>query len=180
MLKVLTEVQVDALLAAPDWRTRLGKRDRAFLHILALGGLRISEACNLRMDELEWEGDSLRLTFAGKGGYVRTVSLPERAVKALKMHIVGQTSAFVFPGRGEALSARAAHSIVVSAAQKAGLPDWVHPHSLRHTYGTLLMRKTGDLFLVSRVLGHRNMQTTTQYYLAYDRTYADRAAEAIQ
>lgn len=179
MLKVLTEVQINALLSTPDWRTRLGRRDRAFLHILALGGLRIQEVCSLRMDELEWEGANLRLTFAGKGGYVRTVALPPRAVSAIKQHIVGNTSPFLFPGRGGALATRSGHQIVVAAAAQAGLPAWVHPHSLRHTFGTLLMRKSGDLFLVSKVLGHRNVQTTSQYYLAYDRSYADRAARII-
>jgi len=87
------------------------------------------------------------------------------------------TSDYLFAGRSGPLSPRSGHFIVCSYAKKIGLPDWVHPHSLRHTYGTKIMRETGDIFLVSRVLGHADISTTAKYYLAYDPSYADKAAE---
>jgi integrase/recombinase XerC/integrase/recombinase XerD len=69
------------------------------------------------------------------------------------------------------------YKVVERNGIKGGLPEWLHPHALRHYYGTKLMRETGDIFLVSRVLGHSNMQTTARYYLAFDASYADRAAK---
>lgn len=180
MLQVLTEDQVNALLSAPDHRTREGRRDRAFLHILGLGGLRIAEACNLKVTDIEKVGEEMFLTFTGKKGKTRTVALPSRAVSAVERHLTGHKSPFVFPGYSGPLTSRAGYNIVLRHARDAGLPDWVHPHSLRHTYGTRLMRATGDLFLVSRVMGHSSTQTTAQYYLAYDRSYASRASKAVK
>ena len=77
------------------------------------------------------------------------------------------------------MAVRSGYDVVVRSAQAANLPAWVHPHTLRHSYATKLIRATGDVFLVSRVLGHSNMQTTARYYLSYDATYADKAAEVF-
>jgi integrase len=178
VLQVLTDEQVNALVNVPDLRTRQGRKDRAFLSILAYGGLRIQEACSLRRDEVRVEGDRVRLTFAGKGGKTRTVSLPQRAVSGLVKHMQSHTSPYVFTGRGGLpMTPNGGYKVVERNAIQAGLPSWVHPHTLRHSYGTKLMRETGDIFLVSRVLGHANMQTTARFYLAFDQSYADRAAD---
>ena len=185
MLKTLTDAQVDALVAAPDARTRDGIRDRAFLHILAFGGLRIAEACGLAKTNINYgPSGQMWLTFEGKGGRTRTVSLPKRAVSAIEKWLPYLDTTWLFPsrlgrstGRYGPFTTRGAHKLVTRAVLKAGLPIWVHPHSLRHTYGTKLMRETGDIFLVSRVLGHSTIKTTASYYLGFDTSYADRAAE---
>lgn len=178
MRDILTDEQVEALVTAPDLRTRQGYRDRAFLSIMAYGGLRIQEACSLRRDEVQTSDGRTRLTFVGKGGKKRTVALPQRAVSPLIKHLASHRSAYVFPGRdGLPVRPRGGSYIVERAVEAAGLPSWIHPHALRHYYGSKLMRETGDLFLVSRVLGHSNMNTTARFYLAFDPTYADRAAE---
>lgn len=176
MRDILSDEQVTALVNAPDLRTRQGRRDRAFLSVMAYGGLRIAEACNLRRDEVQPAGDLVRLTFAGKGGKTRTVSLPQKAASGLLRYMQSHTSAYVFPGRDGPIKPRGGSYVVQRAVEDAGLPGWIHPHALRHYYGSKLMRETGDLFLVSRVLGHSNMNTTARFYLAFDPSYADRAA----
>jgi integrase/recombinase XerD len=184
LLKTLTDAQVDALVVAPDVRTRDGIRDRAFLHILAFGGLRIAEACGLAKTNINYgPSGQMWLTFEGKGGRTRTVSLPKRAVSAIEKWLPYLDTTWLFPSRlhgHEVITTRGAHKLVTRAALKAGLPIWVHPHSLRHTYGTKLMRETGDIFLVSRVLGHSTIKTTASYYLGFDTSYADRAAAAFE
>ena len=178
MLKVLTDEQVKALVNAPDLRTREGAKEQALLSIMAYGGLRVQEVCNLRRDSVQVEGDFVRLTFDGKGSKTRTVSLPRRAVSGLFKHLASHRSPYVFPGRyGPPMTPNGAYKIVQRNSRKARLPEWVHPHTLRHSFATKLMRETGDLFLVSRILGHANMQTTARFYLAFDAKYADRAAE---
>lgn len=178
MKQVLTDEQVEALVAAPDLRTRNGYKERALLSIMAYGGLRIAEAVGLRRDAVKTSDGKTRLTFAGKGGKVRTVALPLRAVSVLQKHLTTHNSPFVFPGRdGHPMRPRGGSYVVERAVEASGLPSWIHPHALRHYYGTKLMRETGDLFLVSRVLGHSNMNTTARFYLAFDASYADRAAE---
>lgn len=179
MLQVLDDAQVEALVSAPDGRAKRGKRDKALLAILAYGGLRIAEACSLKVSEVQRQGSKTRLVFAGKGGRVRTVSLPQKAAAMVLSHLATNDSPFLFPGRHGPLTARGGRLIVTYWVRKAGLPDWVHPHTLRHSYGTKLIKQTGDLFLVSRVMGHANISTTAAYYLAFDPSYADRAAEAM-
>lgn len=177
MLKVLTDEQIEALINAPDLRTRQGRKERAFLSLLAFGGLRIQEVCSLRRDEVHVVGDLIRLTFAGKGGKTRTVTLPRRAVSDVVRHLSTHSSPYVFPGRyALPITPNGGYKIVERNVMAAGLPSWVHPHTLRHSYGTKLMRETGDIFLVSRVLGHSKIDTTARYYLAFDPSYADRAA----
>ena len=181
VLQVLTDNQVEQLISAPDLRTPQGRKDRAFLSIMAYGGLRIQEVCSLRRDEVQLTGDLIRLTFAGKGGKTRTVSLPPlSAVSGLIKYMQTHTSPYVFPGRGGLpMTPNGGYKIVQRNAAKAGLPDWVHPHTLRHSYGTRLIKQTGDIFLVSRVLGHSDISTTARFYLAFDASYADRAARVF-
>lgn len=179
MPKVLTEAERDRLVDTPDERTRLGKRDRALLSIMAYGGLRIAEACGLTRENITREGGRMRLTFTGKGGHSRTVSLPSRASSAVDKWLMTHTSPYVFPARGGPLKPRGARQRVYLHAEAAGLPDWVHPHTLRHTFGSTVQRKLGDLFLTARVMGHRSVKTTADYYLAFDATYADKAAEVF-
>lgn len=179
MLKILTDQQLNTLLAAPDLRTLQGRRDQALLAVLIYGGLRIAEACNLRRENLEYVGDTMRLTFAGKGRKVRTVTLPAKGAIIIRSWLRKSDSDYLFPGKGgaKALSTRTGHWIVRTNSEKGRLPTWIHPHSLRHTFGSKTIRGTGDLFLTSRVMGHANVSTTAKFYLAFDPTYADRAAE---
>ena len=180
MPKVLTDSQRDKLVNTPSTRTPLGKRDRALLAVLAYGGLRIAEACALRRDDITYEDSQMRLTFTGKKGHARTVSLPRRAVSEVESWLTCHTSPFIFPGADGSLKPRAGRYRVMAHAEAAGLPDWVHPHTLRHTYGSSVQRALGDLFLTARVLGHRSVKTTADYYLAFDPKYADRAAGVFE
>lgn len=184
-VRALTESQVKALVSAPDGRTRYGNRDRALIAVMAYGGLRIAEACSLSREDIELDGRHTRLTFVGKGGKQRTVSLPQRAATVLKTHLTTHTSPFVFPtalGGGSTghLMPRHARLIVQSYAREVGLPTWFHPHSLRHTYASTVQRKLGDLHLTQNVLGHSSPATTAAYYLAFDPRYADKAAAVFE
>jgi integrase/recombinase XerD len=184
MVQVLSKDEVGRLLEVPDLRCRSGRRDRALLSTMVLGGLRIAEASGLRRDEVfEVEG-VVRLTFAGKGGKRRTVTLPTQAAAALLDHLNHSTGEFVFSARTDrsaALSPRAARYITQKCFASAGLPDWAHPHSLRHTCATMLLRATnGDMRTVQRTLGHSSPVTTAKFYDGYDSTDSDRAAVAME
>lgn len=182
-VKILTKEQIERLLSQPDRRTERGRRDVAMMGLMALGGLRISEVTNLRRDEVIVDDGRTRLVFAGKGGKVRTVTLPEKAAVWLNKYMLTHTSPYAFPGRygpHSPISANAAWRTVTAHAEAAGLPKWFHPHSLRHTYATALIRSTSNLHLVQRVLGHSSPQTTATYYLAFDRSDADKAAEVFE
>jgi hypothetical protein len=178
---VLRPRDLEHLLAAPDARRWRGRRDRALLAAMALGGLRVGEAVKLSRDNVETDGRRMRLTFTGKGGRRRTVSLAPDAAKALRAWLADPRCGrwWVFPGRrGEHLGVRAAQLIVDGYAREA-LGRRLHPHTLRHSMASALMRKSSDLRLVQMTLGHRNPKTTADYYLAWATSDADRAADLL-
>lgn len=184
-VKVLTKDEVTRLLDAPDLRTRHGRRDRALLAVMALGGLRIAEAAGLRRQDVAVQDGVTRLTFDGKGGKRRTVTLPRLAADALHDALARHTSEWCFPGHDRQytapLSPRGARFVATRCFTAAGLPEWVHPHSLRHTCATFMLRATnGDMRTVQRTLGHASPATTAKFYDGYDSTDSDRAAAAME
>lgn len=175
--QVLRPAEVNRLLRTPDGRSARGRRDAALVGLLVCAGLRLHEASSLRRQDLIGK----RLTFAGKGGRVRTVTIPTKALRLLRRQLKEHGAEYVFPGRyGESLSVKQAYNVVKAVCRSAGLGDWVHPHSLRHTCASTIMRETSDLFLTQRMLGHASPDTTARYYLAHSSADADRAADAIE
>jgi integrase len=184
-VQVLTKAEVARLLDVPDLRRHHGARDRALIALMVLGGLRIAEASGLRRDEVHPSGGVVRLTFDGKGGKRRTVTLPRLAADAMRAVLATGEGEYCFPSRTRAstgpLTPRGARHIVTQCFRAAGLPEWVHAHSLRHTCATLMLRATnGDMRTVQRTLGHASPVTTAKYYDGYDSTDADRAATALE
>lgn len=182
MLRVLNKEQVNSLLAVCDQRTRDGRRDRAFLASMVWGGLRIAEACNLQRSDVEFVEGRVRLMFTGKGRKTRTVTLPKAVSKTFRRLLADHDDTWLFHGHypNKPVSLRGGYHIVVTRAREAGLPEWVHPHSLRHTYATLLLRATSDIHLVSTVLGHADIRTTVRSYIAADPRASRRAAAAME
>lgn len=182
-VQVLSKDEVTRLLAVPDTRCRHGKRDRALLAVMALGGLRIAEAASLRREHVQDRDGVLRLTFDGKGGKRRTVTLPGIAADALRDAMEHHRGDYLFPAhrKGRPISPRGARYAVSQCFAAAGLPEWVHPHSLRHTCATMLLRATnGDMRTVQRTLGHSSPTTTAMFYDGYNSTDSDRAATAME
>ena len=180
--QVLRPKQVLALLRAPDRRTKLGKRDAALLSVLACGGLRLGECVRLTVDCVEL-GQRVRLTTRtakSRGLRFRTVSLPSIAARLLRDHLAhSEPRLFVFEGRRhEALSTRQAGRIVKAYLREIGC-GWAHPHTLRHSYATILIHQSHDIWLTQKQLGHASV-TTTNIYAHADPSDADRAATAIE
>ncbi len=179
--RVLKPGEVTRLLDSPDRRGRYGRRDRAFLSLMALGGLRIAETCSLRREHVTVDSERTRITFTGKGGKLRTVTLPRVAADALHITLRDFHGPFVFySGHGRPLTPRSGRYIAQRYFAACGFEAWVHPHSLRHTCATTLLRATnGDMRTVQRTLGHSSPQTTARYYDGWDSRDSDRAAAAL-
>ena len=179
---VLRPKQLKALLAAPDKRTRRGRRDAALIAVLGCGGLRLAEATHLLVENVEL-GQRVRLTTRtakSRGLRFRTVSLPSIAARLLRDHLAhSEPRLFVFEGRRhEALSTRQAGRIVKAYLREIGC-GWAHPHTLRHSYATILIHQSHDIWLTQKQLGHASV-TTTNIYAHADPSDADRAATAIE
>ena len=167
---VLTEQEVERLLAAPDVETALGIRDRSMLEVLYATGLRVSELVGLRSEQVNLLQGVLRVI--GKGGRERLVPLGEPAIEWLerflgwgRTEILGaKPSPALFPtGHGRAMTRQAFWHLVKRYAQRAGISRGISPHTLRHAFATHLLDHGADLRVVQMLLGHRDI-TTTQIY----------------
>lgn len=167
--KSLTTEQLEALVSAPDLATPGGLRDRAILELLYGAGLRISEAVELKVSELDLENEALRVT--GKRGKTRWVPIPNQTSLWLQKYLdqgrpalLKRPMAEVFVSdRGLKLRRTTVGLKLDAYARRAGLPDGISPHTLRHTYAVHLLKGGADLRAVQELLGHESIATTQVY-----------------
>ncbi|MBI3759841.1 MAG: site-specific tyrosine recombinase XerD [Deltaproteobacteria bacterium] len=169
--KVLSERQVDALIAAPAADTVLGQRDRAMLETLYATGLRVSELVGLRLHEVNFDMGVVRVF--GKGGKERLVPLGEEAIDRLRAYLSdvrpallnGRQSDDLFvTARGSAMTRQSFWQLIKRHALLAGIdPARLSPHVLRHAFATHLLNHGADLRVVQLLLGHSDISTTQIY-----------------
>ncbi|QWZ10517.1 site-specific tyrosine recombinase XerD [Nocardioides panacis] len=153
--------------------TALALRDRALLEVLYGTGARISEAVGLDLDDLDLEQGSVLLR--GKGGKERMVPVGSYAREAVNAYLVrGRPElssvghglpAMFLNARGGRLSRQSAWTVLVRAAERAGVPAEVSPHTLRHSFATHLLDGGADVRVVQELLGHASVTTTQVYTL---------------
>ena len=167
---VLTEPEVERLLAAPDVDTPSGLRDRAMLEVLYATGLRVSELVGLRSEQVNLLQGVLRVV--GKGDKERLVPLGEPAADWLERFlregravILGtKRSSALFPtSRGGAMTRQAFWHLIKRHAVRAEISRAISPHTLRHAFATHLLDHGADLRVVQMLLGHRDISTTQIY-----------------
>ncbi|MFO7954699.1 site-specific tyrosine recombinase XerD [Thioalkalivibrio sp.] len=167
----LSEVQVEALLRAPDLADAVGLRDRAMLELMYATGLRVSELVGLEQSEVNSRQGVVRIT--GKGDKERLVPLGEEAAHWLARYqrearpdlMDGHPpceSVFV-TRRGGALTRQAFWYRIKAHARRAGIGSPLSPHTLRHAFATHLLDHGADLRVVQMLLGHSSLSTTQIY-----------------
>jgi len=164
--------EIEALLAAPDKRTWLGRRDHALLALMIQTGVRVTELTRLLISDVHL-GTGAHIRVLGKGRKRRSTTLTSETVKVLQAWLTerqGEPNAPLFPTRqGLALSRHTIGVIVAKhAATAAGsCPSLkrkrVTPHTLRHTNAMLLRAKGVDIATIALWLGHESTQTTHIY-----------------
>ena len=165
--KYLTELEVDALLAAAcSHPGRPGAVARAALEILYATGMRVSELLSLPCTALT--GDAALLLIRGKGGKERMVPLSDAArdAAAALAGITGRDSRYLFPGRDprRAMTRQGFFLLLKQIALEAGLdPARVSPHVLRHSFASHLLARGADLRSLQLLLGHSDIATTQIY-----------------
>ncbi|MTI12404.1 site-specific tyrosine recombinase XerD [Sansalvadorimonas verongulae] len=168
--KILTEDDVESLLAAPDLQTELGLRDRAMLEILYACGLRVTELVELELSRVNLRQGVLRIH--GKGSKDRLVPMGEAACEWLERYLAfsraeslqGLQSDVLFPGRGgKAMTRQTFWHRIKKYAVVAGINKPLSPHVLRHAFATHLLNHGADLRVVQMLLGHSDLSTTQIY-----------------
>jgi integrase/recombinase XerD len=167
--KVLSEEEVEKLLAAPDVATPLGLRDRAMLELLYATGLRVSELVGLTLPQLRL--DVGFLVAFGKGNKERVVPVGDQAehwvqryLRDVRPDLSEGRHLHVFVNKdGARLSRVGFWMIIKKYGLKAGLRAGISPHVLRHSFATHLLEHGADLRAVQTMLGHSDISTTQIY-----------------
>jgi integrase/recombinase XerC len=147
------------------------ERDRVILELLYGSGLRNSELINLNLDHIHWSNEAILVH--GKGSKQRIVPLGESAAWAIREYLPKRQEllkakkktnpALLLNLRGTRLTTRSVGRIVKQIAIARGLPDDIHPHTLRHAFGTHMLEEGADLRAIQELLGHERLSTTQRY-----------------
>jgi integrase/recombinase XerD len=163
----LNQTDIENLLAVPDSSTEIGLRDKAILELMYACGLRVSEAVDLKMSDVDI--DTGILTCKGKGSKTRKVPVGKSAIEWLKNYLIVRrgkenieiSNIFVtFSGRP--INRQTIFLFIKEYAEKIGLED-VSPHTLRHSFATHLIQNRADVRSVQQLLGHADISTTQIY-----------------
>ena len=163
------------------------ERDRAIMELLYGCGIRNSELIGINLDDIRWSNEIVLVR--GKGKKERYVPFGESAAEAVKAYlprrqqVIGETRsserALLVNLRGSRLTTRSVGRIVKQVAVSKGLSPDVHPHTLRHAFGTHMLEEGADLRAIQEMLGHERLATTQRYTQltvkhvmeVYDRTH---------
>lgn len=164
--EVLTTEEVDALLLQPKTDDALGARDAAILELLYATGMRVSELCGLKINDLS---DTF-VKVKGKGKKERIIPVGKRAIEAVDrylLHFRGEVKEengplFITRG-GKPIDRVTIWSRVKAYAVSAGICKTISPHTLRHSFATHLLENGADLRLIQDMLGHEDIATTDRY-----------------
>jgi integrase/recombinase XerD len=167
---LLSQREVERLLAAPQGNTRYAIRDRAMLEMLYATGMRVSELCNLKLDDLHYDEGYIRCV--GKGSKVSVVPFGASAEKTLQIYMTESRPLFEIAGasryifltyRGNLFSRQHMWKIVKEYARKACIDKTVSPHTLRHSFASHLLANGAPLRVIQEMLGHADIATTQVY-----------------
>ena len=168
--ETLSLTEVEALLSQPNIRERQGIRDKAILETFYATGMRVSEAVNLKKEDVNLDIGFLRCI--GKGNKERVIPLGKKAIISIKRYLEmsrpqllnKKESEFLFLSRlGKKISRQSLWKITKRYAKEARIKKPIRPHILRHSFATHLLERGADLRSVQEMLGHANISTTQIY-----------------
>ncbi len=149
-----------------------GERDQVILELLYGCGIRNSELIGINLDDIRWSNEVVLVR--GKGRKERYVPFGDSAKAAVQAYlparqrVLGETRrtterALLINLRGTRLTTRSVGRIVKQIAIARGLSPDVHPHTLRHAFGTHMLEEGADLRAIQEMLGHERLSTTQRY-----------------
>jgi integrase/recombinase XerD len=168
--KSLDDAEMEQLLKPPVREIPAALCDQAVLELAYASGLRISELCHVRLEQLHLEAGFV--TVVGKGNKERVVPLGRKAVAALQRYLQAgrpklvtprSTAAVFLTSRGTAFSRSALWRRIKDRVRQSGIERNVTPHMLRHSFATHLLEHGADLRVIQELLGHASISTTEIY-----------------
>lgn len=175
---VLTIQEIDKIIGSIDLSIENGERNRTIIECLYSCGLRVSELINLKISEINFSDEYIRII--GKGNKQRITPINNNLIKYFnnyinhirsKIKINRKNIDYLFLNRrGTKISRVLVFNIVKEACKKAGIKKNISPHTFRHSFATHLVEGGADLRAVQEMLGHSNI-TTTEIYTHLDTKY---------
>lgn len=170
--------EIDKLIQAIDLSKKEGERNRAIIETLYGCGLRVSELVNLKISDLFFEEDFIRVS--GKGNKQRFVPIATHTKKYIeiykstirnKLQIKKNFEDTLFLNQhGKQLTRAMIFTIIKDLAVKSNIKKSISPHTLRHSFATHLLENGADLRSIQIMLGHESI-TTTEIYIHLDRKH---------
>ncbi|EAR01942.1 site-specific tyrosine recombinase XerD [Maribacter sp. HTCC2170] len=174
----LSEDEINQLIDAIDLSKPEGERNRAMLETLYGCGLRVSELIGLKISDLFFEEDFIKVT--GKGNKQRFVPISDFNKKYINIYRKeirvhqkiqkGFDDILFLNRRGKQLTRAMIFTIIKQLAVKIDLGKSISPHTFRHSFATHLLQNGADLRAIQQMLGHESI-TTTEVYMHVDRTH---------
>ena len=175
---VLSVDEIEALISVIDLSLPNGERNKAIIEMLYGCGLRVSELITLKLSDLFFEENFIKVT--GKGNKQRLVPIGGRAIDQVQRYVsqirvhqktVKDSEDVLFlNNRGRGLTRAMIFSIVKDLTERAGIHKTISPHTFRHSFATHLVERGADLRSVQEMLGHVSI-TTTEIYTHIDREF---------
>ncbi|MBM3775532.1 MAG: site-specific tyrosine recombinase XerD [Acidobacteria bacterium] len=168
--KYLNVQDIERIAAAPDTSRPEGLRNRAMIQLLYASGLRVSELCGLRLQNVDFEAAIVRAT--GKGNRQRLVPVAPEALASLRIYLAGgrppllkqRASPYLFvTSRGGQMTRQAFWKLLAICGRRAGIFRGLTPHVLRHSFATHMLEGGADLRSLQAMLGHADISTTQIY-----------------
>ncbi len=175
---ILSVEEIDQIIQAVNPESKSCLRDKALISLMYATGLRVSEVVNLKLTNILWDEQIVRII--GKGGKERVVPIGMRSFQLLKKYVdldrprlarKGDSQSYLFlNNRGRPTTRMTIWNILNKHLKMAGIDKNISPHTLRHSFATHLVEGGADLRAVQEMLGHADI-STTQIYTHLDSTY---------
>jgi len=174
--EVLSETEIENILAAIDLSVAEGHRNKAIIETLYGCGLRVSELVNLRLTDIHYREEFVVVT--GKGNKQRLVPIGTAALKAIELYkpdrnslaVVKDQNVLFLNRRGSKLTRAMIFTIIKDLAVAAKISKNISPHTFRHSFATHMIEAGADLRAVQEMLGHESI-LTTEIYTHIDRSF---------
>ncbi|HLC64960.1 MAG TPA: site-specific tyrosine recombinase/integron integrase [Candidatus Nanoarchaeia archaeon] len=151
---VLTKQQIKSMM-----QTTENIRHRLIIEILYSSGIRLSELLNLKVEDISFESNTIRVR-DGKGAKDRLTLIGKNTAAKIKSLF---DSGLIFRGRKGRCSGKSVQLVISNAAKRAGIKQKVTPHMLRHSFATHLLESGVDIRYIQSLLGHERLATTQIY-----------------
>ncbi|MDB4106953.1 tyrosine recombinase [Bacteroidia bacterium] len=175
--EVLSHEEISSMMESIDFSKLTGERDKLIIMLLYGSGLRVSELTSLSVNDIYKEDGFVKVT--GKGDKQRLVPIGNKTIEQVKMYLqyyrrtvkIKETdNTLILNQKGNAISRVSVFKIVKDLAVKAKISKNISPHTLRHSFATVLIEAGADLRAVQQMLGHESI-TTTEIYTHLDKAY---------